>query len=306
MAAAKRVKRPRKKGSKKGMRARFPGLLFSLGLLMASGLVLAVIYLIPIPVKGPGRAAGPVYEDFKPAPKTVPVPQKRERAKRKSHIPERPKVAIIIDDMGHNPHIDRLFFRLEPTLAFAFLPYARYSKGLAVEAKRSGHDVLVHIPMEPDNPAIDPGPGVLTTSMDLDQLIGALDRAMKQVPGAVGINNHMGSKFTTDRQAMERFLALVRSKGLFFVDSRTTAKTVAYETARSMGVPCAQRAVFLDPEPDRKIVERELKRLVSLAKKRGSAVAIGHPHRITYEVLYKRLPLIKKQVRLVPIHRLVE
>lgn len=307
-----------KKGTKRGRKgpvgrkrpaagggSRFPGLIIYLGLLMALGLVLAVIYLIPMPVRAPSGQQRPIFEDFTPAPK-APPPAEKTRPQKPPPSVARPKIAIIIDDMGHDPAIDRAFFSLDPAMAFAFLPYAPYTAGLASEARRKGHDVLIHIPMEPDNPSIDPGPGVLTVSMDLDTMIDIVNKAIERVPGACGINNHMGSKFTASRQAMERFLAIVKHKGLFFVDSRTTAETVAYRTARAMGVPCAERAVFLDPKVDRKTVEHELDRLVKVASKRGSAVAIGHPHRVTYQVLRKRLPLVKKRVKLVPLHVLIK
>jgi len=214
-------------------------------------------------------------------------------------------LAILIDDMGYNAAIDRRFIDLEAPLSFAFLPYAPNTGEIARYAKRHGRDVLVHIPMEPENKAMDPGRGVLTVDMDLPHLVDVLGQDIERVPGAIGANNHMGSRFTKDRRAMEIVIAYLKSRKFFFVDSRTTKDTVAYKVAKEMGIRCAQRSVFLDHTLSRKSILHEIRRSIKLARKQGSVIAIGHPSRLMYQVLYDELPRLRKQVKLVPVHNLV-
>ncbi len=293
----------RKRRSKKNNPPRFKGLLPSLASLMVLGLVLAVIYLIPMPVREEISSSAPVYEEFPSAPAepsaTRPKPQ------RHTPVPTTPRVAIIIDDIGFHPTIDLAFAELDPHVSFAILPYAPHATSAAIRFNRSGHDILIHFPMEPFNGALDPGPGVLTISMGLNEMIKAIDKAVNKVPYAIGVNNHMGSKFTSDPKAMELFLGVISSKGFFFIDSRTTAETVAYETAQAMGIPSNQRSIFLDPKPDKKIIHRQLQHLISIAEKNGQAIAIGHPYPETLEVLRRELPLLKKQVTIVPVHKIL-
>ncbi len=201
--------------------------------------------------------------------------------------------------------MDRQFIDIQAPLSFAFLPFAPNTEILAGYAEKKGKDVLVHIPMEPENKKLNPGRGVLTLAMDFDSLVETLKADLAAVPGAVGANNHMGSRFTKDKKAMEIVMACLKDRGLFFLDSRTTKDTVAFDVARQMGLPCAQRSVFLDHTPSREAIGREIRRSLNLAKKHGLCVAIGHPSRLTYQVLYRAIPLMRKEVRLVPVHRLV-
>lgn len=215
-----------------------------------------------------------------------------------------PRVAFLIDDLGYDLAIDRAFLSIDAPLSFAFLPGAPHTQRLVREARNKGRDILVHLPMEPLSPAADSGPGALRTDMALEPLLRLLRQDIEAVPGAMGVNNHMGSRFTANRGAMELVLAEVKRRGLFFVDSRTTSGTVAYETARSLGVPAIERFVFLDHDPRPEAVRRELNRLVRLAQERGQALAIGHPLSVTLRVLYEELPRLQKEVRVVPVHRL--
>ena len=278
------------------------------------GLPLALVLILPTPpVK---KIQRPVFEDFSKVEdlsKVPKVPVVTKNDIKKTHIVAKkvskrrhlPKIAIIIDDMGYEYIIDEKFIRMAAPLSFAFLPYGPNTKRLARLAASKKRDILVHVPMEPDNKNVDPGPGVLTLDMDIDALIETLEQNIKAVPGAIGVNNHMGSRFTANRKAMKYVLTILKQKGLFFVDSRTTKKTVAFEMAQKMGVPSAERAVFLDNSESKRAIEFQLRRLVRLAKRDGMAIGIGHPYRITYEVLYRMLPAIQKEVVIVPVHRLV-
>ncbi len=288
--------------SKKGPESkRFKGLFLHIIVLLFVSLPLALVLLVPTPpVKQIER---PPFENFSRAPSTV---HKRSPAKPKARKMPLPLVAIIIDDMGYDYAIDERFLKLPVPLSFAFLPYGPNTKRLARLARSKNRDVLVHVPMEPENKMLNPGPGVLTLAMSVDSLIETLEQDIQEVPGAVGVNNHMGSRFTADRKAMKYVLAILKQKGLFFIDSRTTKNTVAFEMARQMGVPCGERAVFLDHSDNRKLIEHQVMRLVRLAQRDGSAIGIGHPYVNTYKVLYKMLPIIQKDVAIVPVHRLVQ
>ncbi len=271
-------------------------------LLCILSLVIAIIYLVPIPSEKKPYYRPPFEEPGLPGPK----PRTGISEKPLIERPQRPQVAIIIDDMGYDPTLDRAFLNIEAPISFAFLPFAPYTRPLALKAHKLKKDVLVHLPLEPSEKDMNPGPGVILVSMDLSSMIEQLEKDIQAVPYAIGVNNHMGSLFTTDKKAMKIILAQIKRKGLFFVDSRTTKYTVAYDVARSLGVPTAQRAVFLDHDPSPKAVTKELCRLKDLAKERGSAIAIGHPHESTLKVLYNMLPSIRREVTLVPVHLLVQ
>ena len=265
-------------------------------------LPLAVLYLLPLPENGVS-VSRPPFENFTPAP-GAPAGGTRARVAPRAGF-KAPMLAILIDDMGYDSRIDRQFIDIEAPLSFAFLPYAPNTLKIAGYALKCRKDVLVHIPMEPENKRLDPGPGVLTLNLDFDHLLKSLKADIDAVPGAVGANNHMGSRFTKDRKAMETVLAYLKDRGYFFIDSRTTKDTVAFDVARELGLPCARRSVFLDHTLSRKAIRHEIRRSLKLAKERGAVIAIGHPSRLMYQVLYQEMPLIKKEVRLVPVHRLV-
>ncbi len=296
--SGKRRSSKRKKGPEP---TRFKGLFLHVIIFLFLTFPLAIVLLVPTPPVE--RGSHPVYEEFTKAPKTPPVKKRKKKAK--SAEKKLPLVAIIIDDMGYDYNLDKEFILLDAPLSFAFLPYGPNTKRLVHIAHKKKRDILVHLPMEPENKALDPGPGVLMVDMGFDELIDTLKRNISCVPGAIGVNNHMGSRFTADARAMEYVLAYLKERGLFFVDSRTTKETIAFETAKKMGVPCAERAVFLDHDNNKQKIGHELERLVRVAKKNGAAIAIGHPYKNTYEVLFQRLPIIRKEVRLVPVHMLV-
>jgi polysaccharide deacetylase 2 family uncharacterized protein YibQ len=213
-----------------------------------------------------------------------------------------PLAAILIDDMGYNLHINNNFLNLEAPLSFSFLPNAPYTPELAKKAKNLGKDVLIHLPLEPLNSAIDPGPGVLYLKMDFDSMLQLLKKDLDAVPCAIGVNNHMGSKFTTNEKGMELILTEIKRRGLFFVDSKTTHNSVGYLTARSMGIPAAERSIFLDHDAQQESIRKEIKKMVKLSMKHGTVLAIGHPTPNTWKVLYDELPSIRKQIKIVPVH----
>ncbi len=217
----------------------------------------------------------------------------------------RPRIAIIIDDMGYHQQIGRRLIALDLDLTFSFLPKAPYTKTQEELAWEKGRDVMLHLPMQARDPAVNPGPGALYRHYSRQRIQALIAEDLKSVPHAIGSNNHMGSRFTEDRAAMHEVLAVLRKKGLFFVDSYTTAASTGLDEARRMGVPTARRHVFLDNVLDEKKICRQLDRLVDRAREKGWAIGIGHPHRATLNALTDCGPTIQARVQVVGVHALV-
>lgn len=195
-----------------------------------------------------------------------------------------PRVAIVIDDLGRSVGILERLAALGVPLSYAVLPFE--SQTDAVVAWLTAHDaeILCHLPMEPES-GLDPGPGALYRSMSRDQLRGATESALDRVPGAVGANNHMGSGLSAEPPAMRAVLDVLRGRGLFYLDSRTTAATVGYSEARALGMRAAERNVFLDNDRDPAAIRAQLAALFARAAEHGSAIGIAHPYPETLEVL---------------------
>lgn len=191
---------------------------------------------------------------------------------------------------------------MEPPLTLAFLPYARNLPAQAAKAKERGHELIIHVPMEPKAGNIDPGPNVLKTSMGREEIDAALEKAFGSFEGYVGINNHMGSKMTEDITRMGWVMEALKKRGLFFVDSMTIPDSVGADMAREEGLAYARRDVFLDHETDLESVRASLRYLESVAYKNGIAIAIGHPKDNTIAALKEWLPTLKdKGLVLVPV-----
>lgn len=217
-----------------------------------------------------------------------------------------PKIAIIIDDIGQK-RLDFSFLEIQYPLTFSVLPFTNYGAEFARRARAKGRDVLVHLPMEPIGyPNINPGRGALTTLMDDSELIDQTAKDLSQIALAAGANNHMGSKFTSDERAMRIVLAELKVRGMFFIDSRTTPNSVALKLAQELGMPAIGRDVFLDNVIDETHIANNLANTCKIAKKRGYAVAIGHPHLVTLNALNSELPkTISSGCEIVPISKLV-
>ena len=199
-------------------------------------------------------------------------------------------MALVIDDLGHSVEELEPIEDLRVPLSYAVLPYEQQTPQVVSELRDRGAEILLHLPMEPSNGDKDPGPGALRLGMTPDELRqGTLD-ALEAVPGAVGVNNHMGSGLSADEPAMSTILRLLSGRGLFFLDSRTSAQSVAYRVATRLGIPAAERQVFLDPDPQPEAIRQQFHRLLGLAHARGAAVAIGHPHPETLAVLAEEIP----------------
>ena len=203
--------------------------------------------------------------------------------------PGQPRLAIVIDDFGYERAQADALFRLPYPLTISVLPHLQHSADIAEEAHRRGYEVLLHLPMasrggEKDE-AVELRPG-----MDAATVQSEVAAMLETVPDAVGVNNHQGSSGTSDPALMADLMPVLRERTLFFLDSRTTPATVAEAAARSAGVPTAARTVFLDDEQTPEAVRRQLDLAVRDAREKGSAIAIGHPHAVTLEVLSSILP----------------
>jgi polysaccharide deacetylase 2 family uncharacterized protein YibQ len=224
-----------------------------------------------------------------------PLPKKSRKA-----LGRLPKIAIIIDDIGYDKTIANKFLALNAVLTFSILPYSPYEKSIARSVHSKGYDVMLHLPMEPDEyPSINPGPGVLLTSMTPDQLIGQLNEDLDAFPFITGVNNHMGSKMTTVSPQLNQIFSVLKGKGLFFIDSRTTPDTLCKPSAQLFKVPFAQKDVFIDHKPEPDFIRKQIHRLIMIADSHGEAVGIAHPHPETYNVLREMLPELEKKAALV-------
>lgn len=190
----------------------------------------------------------------------------------------RPRVAILVDDMGYNLEVGRQLLNLELHLSFSFLPQAPHTKELTTLASERGRTILVHLPMEPKDLSWKQEPQTLHVGETGGQLRAMTQRMLAAVPAATGANNHMGSRFTENRSGMREVLSVLKEQRLFFIDSFTSAASVAEKTAGEMGLATARRRVFLDNDQQESAICRQLMLLTDLATREGQAVAIGHPN----------------------------
>ena len=215
-------------------------------------------------------------------------------------------VALVIDDLGRSLGDLDALAALGVPVSHAVLPFESRTREVAAALAGRGAEVLVHLPMEAAGGA-DPGPGTLRAAMSGSELAAATRRALAAVPGAAGVNNHMGSVLSADERAMRAVLGVVAENGLFFLDSRTSPDTVAYRAAAELGIPAAERQVFLDPDPRPEAVRVQFHRLLALARARGAAIAIGHPLPGTLSVLGEEVPRAQALgYRFVPVSYLLD
>ncbi len=218
----------------------------------------------------------------------------------------RPMIAIVIDDMGVDRRRTGQIIALPGPLTASFLTYAPDLKSQAKAARAAGKELMVHVPMEPDNPTLNAGPGVLETAMQPATVKERFADGLDSFAGYVGVNNHMGSRFTAEADSMRPVIEMLRERGLFWLDSRTTGKPAGPALARALGVPFAERNIFLDHFNNVEGVRAQLVRLEEAARSQGYAVGIGHPKDHTIQALGEWLPTLKaKGFVLVPMSAVV-
>jgi polysaccharide deacetylase 2 family uncharacterized protein YibQ len=222
-----------------------------------------------------------------------------------------PRLAIIIDDLGNDRSAADSLMALPFPLTISVLPHLPLSSEIAEEAYRRNDEVMLHLPMESQGES-SPSEGAepeeieLRVGMNRGQVHEAVTAMLDTVPHATGVNNHQGSRATTDPALMQAVMEELRSRSLFFIDSRTTASTVAYGAAEASGVPAASRKVFLDDTPTRKAVLEQIDLAARDAARDGSAIAIGHPHPATIAALAEEAPRLEARgVRIVFASELV-
>jgi len=227
----------------------------------------------------------------------------------KQPAPETPAkayVAIIIDDLGYKLKQDQRAINLPGQVTFAFLPHTPHLKTLAETANAKGSDIMLHLPMQATMETLYLGPGALLNGMTEDEFKQSVIKSIRSIPHIKGVNNHMGSLITSQQDSMKWLMDEIAQTDLYFVDSRTTAKTLAEQTANQYQIKNTRRNVFLDHELNRPAIEFQFNRLINLAKKNGSAVAIGHPFKETLEVLEEKIPQLKAAgIRLISVSELI-
>ncbi|MCC3859912.1 divergent polysaccharide deacetylase family protein [Pseudemcibacter aquimaris] len=245
------------------------------------------------PIKLPERndRAGQRWQKFAAAP--VPVPAGHDT------------VVIVIDDLGIVKDMTAEMIDMDVPMTLAFLPYASDVSPQANRAYNKGHDILVHIPMEPKS-RLDPGPNALLSSTPVNVQMDSIHYNLSQFENYIGINNHMGSRFTEDSSAVNRLLGVVKDSELLVLDSKTTPNSVLESLADQNEIPVINRDVFLDNTEDEQYIMGQLARLERIAKQTGNGVAIGHPYPETVAALKKWLPtLADKGITVVPISQKV-
>ncbi|MBS0517405.1 MAG: divergent polysaccharide deacetylase family protein [Proteobacteria bacterium] len=259
----------------------------------------------------PGQVRATVVDKPRP-PASKPAPQLAALAPgdlppwRRYAVPfgnlnSRPLIAIVIDDVGIDRPRSRRAWELPGPITLSFLPYAKDLREQARAARARGNELMLHMPMEPNGHA-DPGPNALLVSLSSNEIRQRVTVDLDSFEGYVGVNNHMGSRFTAYRPGMETVMRLLKARGLLFLDSRTTAQTVGESLAQELGVPTINRNIFLDDDESLGAVRHKLAETEEVARRQGFVVAIGHPHENTLQALADWLPaLAAKGFALAPL-----
>lgn len=197
----------------------------------------------------------------------------------------KPRVSIIIDDIGYHKKIDTRLLNAPIELTYSFLPFAPYTRELQEKAWQMGKVVMLHLPMEPKDLFWDPGPGALHLADNEAELVEKISQCFAEIPRAVGVNNHMGSAFSEYETGMRVVLEEVAKRNQFYIDSYTTKDSVGLKMAREMGLKSARRKVFLDNVQNVEEICQKMEELVVLAEKEGKSIGIGHPHNATAQAV---------------------
>jgi polysaccharide deacetylase 2 family uncharacterized protein YibQ len=257
-------------------------------------------HLMVPPVKKQSRPAYEIFPQKEPPPKPV------------AKLPQLagdhpPLVAIVIDDIGYDAQTAEKLLKIDAPLTFSVLPFGPHSREIAAEARSKGHEIMLHLPMQPNEfPAVNPGPGALLSQMTSDEFIGQLEDDLNQIPGLKGVNNHMGSAISTSSERMRQIFSILKKRGLYYIDSRTTAETVARPSAELLQIPFTERDIFIDHREDEQFIRKQLHELIKRAQRQGYAVGIAHPHAVTCRVLSEFIPELKQAVALVPASMVVD
>jgi uncharacterized protein len=263
------------------------------------------------PLEKPSQPSQPIQEAALRPPPHLPPPAATHPAWLRYAVPapptgDRPIVAIVLDDLGLDRARTAEAIRLRGPLTMSFMTYASDLADQTAAARRAGHELFLHVPMEAVDRHEDPGPHGLFTTLPREQILERLRWGLSRFDGFVGINNHMGSKFTADAQSMAPVMEELRARGLAFLDSRTSPASAGIRLAVAYGVPHAARDVFLDDDQTPSAIAKQLASVEQTARQHGSAIAIGHPHDQTIAALKTWLPLLEgKGLALVPVSAVI-
>lgn len=215
-----------------------------------------------------------------------------------SYAAQAGKLAIVIDDVGYRPAEENKVLQMPQAISVAVLPNAPHAREMATKAHQSGHEVLIHLPMAP----LSKQPlekDTLTPEMSSEEVTRIMRNAVNNVPYAVGLNNHMGSRMTSSLPGMQKVMQALNHYNLYFLDSMTIANSQAVPAAQGTQVRVLKRRVFLDDSQDINAIRQQFSRAVKLAQRDGYAIAIGHPHPNTVRVLQQMLPTLPADITLV-------
>lgn len=227
--------------------------------------------------------------------------------RQKTNTKNKGEIAIVIDDFGYRQDMIAEFAAIRRPFTFAVIPFKAYSKDAAAKGLSSGHQVMLHLPMEPMS-GIEPSEAANTVrvGMNAGQMADLIDKATQSLPGIVGVNNHQGSKATADRRTMEAVMKVLKKKNLFFVDSRTNGRSVAAEAARNEKVKTTENDIFIDGMADVAYVRKQLRAAGEMAMKLGSVTVIGHARPTTASALREMIPELESRgIRFVFVSQLV-
>ena len=226
---------------------------------------------------------------------------------RRIRIDGKPKVAIIIDDLGYQQEIAERILNLKFPITISVLPFLSDSQLVAKMAKEKGMTVLLHLPMEPHNSNVNPGKGAIFSTMNEEEIRNKMLANLLEFPEADGVNNHMGSKITENIEIMMIVLDEIKRRDIFFIDSMTSPDSVGYKLSKELGIKTAFRSVFLDNEQDVDYIRNQVSLLKEFAIRNGSAIAIGHPYCNTIDVLNELdITLEAEGVEIVKLEELLE
>jgi len=232
--------------------------------------------------------------------KDIPLPKEKKPPEKS------PRIALIVDDIGYDRAVVKKFLSLNLPITLSVLPKSPFTKSIVNEARKHHVEIMLHQPMEPfEYPRINPGPGTLLTNMTPDELVRQLIQNLDEMPFVSGVNNHMGSKMTASASQMRQIFSVLKQRNLFFIDSRTTEKTICRPSASLLQIPFGERDVFIDHFQDSDFIKKQLYELVRIATTHGDAIGIAHPYTKTYQVLKTCLPDLKRKVRFVPVSEVV-
>jgi polysaccharide deacetylase 2 family uncharacterized protein YibQ len=274
-----------------------------------------VSFFSPKPSKQPPKA---FQMDLEKGEKRLPI--KEDSTKLELKLPQKPKplkkaidkqkpsIALVIDDLGYNPNLAEELFKIDLPFTVSVLPNLPYSNSISRRAIEKGKEVILHLPMEPyDYPTAHVEEGTLLTSMKDEEIRRLIKKALKDLECAVGANNHMGSRMVEHEEKMRIILDEMKKRGLFFLDSRTSPRSLVYDLAKEIGVKTAKRHVFLDVQNNEEYIRKQLDHVADIALQNGCGIAIGHLQPTTIKALRSHLPdLSKRGLRFVVLSEVME